>query len=312
MDIITITGERRPGMTVEDLIKRKKELAYTNEMISERSGVPLGTVQKIFGGITSRPRYNTLQSIQCVLFPEDYSSKETKLYREIAENLARDNYTACSVSESSALDEYCAELPVKEHKAGFEKILSWKKQGEYTVDDWRALPEGVRMELIDGVLYDMASPTKYHQFIAAQLYVELSKATIDRRKKCLPFIAPLGVQIDKDNKSMLQPDIMLVCSEDKYKEKNELFGAPDFVAEVLSPSTEKYDRIKKLNKYWKAGVREYWIINIEDEEIIAYQFEKGLPVETYSFEDRIPLGISEGDIIIDFRRISESMHSYFG
>ena len=72
-------------MKIEDIKKRKIELGYTNEMIAEKSGVPLGTVQKFFGGATSKPRFNTIQSIECVLFPELHGRKEAAIYKEIAE-----------------------------------------------------------------------------------------------------------------------------------------------------------------------------------------------------------------------------------
>lgn len=303
--------ERKPDMKIEDLIERKKELGYTNEMISKKSGVPLSTVNKIFSGQTARPRYNNLQSIQCVLFPENFTRKEAEEYKDIAENLAL-GY-AGSVCESSALDEYNAEIPVIEHKSGYEKMLSWKKQGEYTVEDWFSLPDGVRMELIDGVLYDLANPSRSHQFIAGQLYHELCNVTIEKGKtKCVPFIAPFGVQIGKDNKNMLEPDVMLVCDKEKYMDEDRIYGAPDFVAEVLSPTTRKNDEGKKLSKYWDAGVREYWIINPEDREVMVYMFGKSSVINRYSFDDQIPLGISEGKIVIDFKKISDRMKSCFG
>ena len=47
-------------MTVEEMKKKKTELGFSCEQISDRSGVPLGTVQKIFSGITKRPRYDTI------------------------------------------------------------------------------------------------------------------------------------------------------------------------------------------------------------------------------------------------------------
>ena len=301
--------------TIEDLIKRKKELGYTNEMISERSGVPLSTVNKIFGGITAKPRYNTLQSIQCALFPEAFTQKEAAQYKEIAENLSLD--FGSNVSDTSLLDEYSWEVPLEEYKKGFERVLSWKKQGEYTVDDLEELPYGVRMELIDGVLYDLASPSPKHQFIAGQIYHELCSATIAKGKsKCVPFIAPLDVQILNDNKNMLQPDVMLICDKEKYADEKRIHGGPDFVVEVLSPSTKKYDSNIKIKKYWEAGVREFWLINIKDEEVWVYKFgngaDKGAAIEKHSFEEQIPLGISDGKIVIDFKSIKERLHAYFG
>lgn len=299
--------------TIEDLIRRKNELGYTNEMISDKSGVPLSTVNKIFGGITARPRYNTLQSIQCVLFPEEFSRREAAVYKDIAENLSLG--FGDSVSEVSLLDEYVSDIPAEEYRRGYEEVLSRKKQGEYTIDDLEELPYGVRMELIDGVLYDLASPSRDHQFVVGHIYRELCKATIDNgNTKCVPFIAPFDVQILKDNRNMLQPDVMLVCDKEKYRDEARIYGAPDFVAEVLSPSTKKYDSNIKIRKYWEAGVKECWLINIRDEEVWVYKFDKGAAgaaIEKYSFEDQIPLGISGGNIVIDFKKITRSMREIF-
>ena len=298
-------------MKIEDLKKRKEELGYTNEMVSELSGVPLGTVQKFFGGATSKPRFNTLQSIECALFPELHSKKEAALYKEIVENLSLDH--AGRVSETSAIDDYSSEMPDSDHKLSYEKVLSWKAPGEFTVDDWKSLPDGAWMELIEGVLYDRNYPTKRHQFVASQLVVKLSIAIERKGGPCL-VLGPAGVQPDEnDNKNGFIPDVLIVCDREKYtKDEETIVGAPDYVAEVLSPSTEKYDRTLKLNKYWQKGVREYWLIDIKNEEVIVYQFDKAVPPVSYSFEDQIPLGISEGAIIIDFKSISDGLHKFFG
>lgn len=303
-------------MKISDLIERKKELGYTNEMISEKSGVPLSTVQKIFGGFTEKPRYNTLQSIECVLFPELHSPKESALYKDIVEQLALD--WGNQVSEGIAVDEYRAVPSKREVIDTYEKVLSWKKPGEFTVDDLEKIPDGMYIELIDGMIYDTNTPSNKHQFIAGKLFVQLDVAiekARDKHKDCLVFMAPTGVFTSKeDRKNWLIPDVLVVCDKEKYNdgEEKNIVGAPDLVIEVLSPSTEKHDRIIKLNKYWKIGVREYWIINIEDEEIYVYNFEKGVAPKTYGFEDRIPVEISNGDITIDFKRISDSLKTYFG
>ena len=299
-------------MTIEDMIRRKYELGYTNEMIAAKSGVPVSTVNKIFSGATKRPRYNTLQSIQCVLFPEDHSPKEAALYRDIVHNLTLDY--ADRAEESVAFDEYRYELPEDDHMTSYEEVVSRKKPGEFTVEDWLALPEGSLMELINGVLIDRNTPTTRHQFIVTQLTIRLDTA-IDGMSNghCLVLTAPTGVQPDPDdNKNGFIPDMLIVCDRDKYKGKEIIVGPPDFVAEVLSPSTEKYDRIIKLNKYWKCGVKEVWIINIEEEEIYSYMFEEGkADLKNYGFGDSIPLGISGGRVLIDFGSITTRMHSFF-
>lgn len=299
--------------TIEDLIRRKNELGYTNEMISEKSGVPLSTVNKIFGRRTAKPRYNTLQSLHCVLFPEMHSRKETAIYKDISENLALD-YSG-RAAESSALEEYGIDAPDIGYKGMLEKITSWKKPGEYTVEDWRKLPDGAMMELIDGVLYDRSTPSKKHQFIVTKLVSQLDTA-IEKtgHENCIVLTAPTGVQIDpNDEKNGLIPDVFIVCDEKKYAgESEDIIGAPDFVAEVLSPSTAKYDKGRKFNKYWQAGVREYWLIDMTYESVYVYLFEEGIPPKKYAFEDRIPLSISGGEISVDFGSIHKLMNKLFG
>ena len=304
-------------MKISDLIERKKELGYTNEMISEKSGVPISTVNKIFGGFTEKPRYNTLQSIECVLFSELHSPKEAALYKDIVENLALD--WGNRVAEGLAVDEYNYEPLRKGEVIGeYEKLLSRKKAGEFTVSDLDKLPEGLLIELIDGVIYDRNTPTKKHQLIVTKLSAQLDAAkdmVKGKHKDCLVLVAPTGVRLSKDDeKNRLIPDILMVCDKEKYndKEEEDIIGAPDLVIEVLSPSTEKHDMFVKLNKYWAIGVREYWIIDLIREEIYVYNFERKIPPKTYTFEDSIALEISAGAITIDFKNITDSLRNYFG
>ena len=298
-------------MKIEDLKKRKEELGYTNEMVSALSGVPLGTVQKIFGGATSKPRFNTLQSIECVLFPEIHSKKEAALYKDIVHNLTLDY--ADSVAETPAFNEFRYEWPEEDHRISYEEINSWKQPGEFTIEDWKNLPNGAWMELIDGVLYDRNYPSKKHQFVATKLAVKLDTAIEKEGGPCL-VLAPAGVQPDEsDEKNVFIPDIIIVCDREKYtRDEETIVGAPEYVAEILSPSTEKYDKKDKLGKYWQAGVREYWMVDIKNKEVWVYLLEKSAIINRYSFEDQIPLAISDGKIIIDFKSISDGLKRYFG
>lgn len=116
------------------------------------------------------------------------------------------------------------------------------------------------------------------------------------------FPAPLDVQLDCDNKTMVQPDMVIICDYNKLRKKN-VFGAPDFVIEILSGSTRKKDSIKKLQKYENAGVREYWIVDPDKKKVIVYEFEVEMSPTIYGFEDRIPVGIFGGDCIVDFTEI---------
>ena len=77
-----------------------------------------------------------------------------------------------------------------------------KKQGEYTISDYYAIPEDVRAELIDGVIYDMAPPLSVHQLLSAKIHGYLARYIEKKGGSCIPFFAPIGVQLDKDDKTI--------------------------------------------------------------------------------------------------------------
>lgn len=250
-------------MTIKEMKERKKELGYTYAQIAELSGVPLGTVQKIFSGVTTSPRYDTLIELEKVLGTPEPSY----------------------VSEPQA-------------------FYGIKQQGEYTLEDYYQIPEERRVELIDGVIYDMASPTSFHQLIAGLIYTKLLTHVLDKKGECLPIISPIDVQLDCDDRTMVQPDVVIVCDRDKVIDRC-IFGAPDFVIEVLSKSSSRRDSVIKLNKYMAAGVREYWLIDPDRQKVLVYRFQKEEFPVIYGFDSQIPVGIWEDGFTIDFREVYE-------
>ena len=83
------------------------------------------------------------------------------------------------------------------------------------------------------------------------------------------MIAPLDVQLDRDDRTMVQPDVLVVCDRSKWC-GGCVYGAPDFVMEILSPSTWEKDMYVKLGKYESAGVREYWIVIRRRNGVLVY------------------------------------------
>ena len=264
-------------MNVDQMIEKKREYGYSNEIIAKLSGVPLSTVQKIFSGETKSPRYDTVQAIS-----EAFEKAERGYSGEIRESGAV--YKAVSQ----------------------EKASGKKKYGDKTINDYLALPEGTRIEMIDGVFYDMAAPTTVHQRIASTIFNLIFNHIEKNNGKCIPFIAPTDVQIDKDDKTIVQPDVLVVCDKNKIN-RERVVGAPDFIVEVLSPSNFLMDMIVKLGKYKQAGVREYWIVLPEQERVIVYDFSKSdLPVQ-FTFEDNVPVNIWSGKCKIDFSEIKRKL-----
>ena len=158
--------------------------------------------------------------------------------------------------------------------------------------------------MIDGVIYDMAAPTNIHQIIGLEIGTILRDYIKKNKGLCIPLVAPLDVQLDMDDKTMVQPDVLVVCDRSKLK-YGRLYGAPDFVVEVLSPSTRKKDMYTKLSKYANADVREYWIVDPETKRILVYNFEGDDFVNLYTFEDKVPVAVFEGKCIVDFAEIYE-------
>ena len=179
-----------------------------------------------------------------------------------------------------------------------------KKPGEYTVDDYYSWPEGERIELIDGVIYDMAAPTDVHQLITLEMGSVFREYIRQKNGKCIPVVSPIDVQLDEDDKTMVQPDIIIVCDRSKFK-NGRIFGAPDLVVEVLSPSTRKNDLFLKLGKYANAGVREYWIINPVKKRVIVYNLmnEEEDAATIYTFAGKVPVKIFDGNCEVDFAEI---------
>lgn len=296
-------------MTIAELKQRKRELGYTNQMVATASGVPLGTIQKIFGNITKSPRYETLQMIEKALFPENFGGHKTKgVY-----NTPDDPYEPVRVAEDNLAYQYESD-PCGVDGFNFDSAYSYcgRKQGEFTIDVIMSLPEGVRVELIDGMLYDMAPPTTVHQVIAQQMLIQISFGIEENNGECIPLIAPVGVKLhEDDNKNYLEPDVVVVCDRGKIH-RDMVHGAPDFVAEVLSPSTRGRDMYLKLVKYQGAGVREYWIIDPDSREITVYNFESLRITRSYSFDNSVPVGIFDEKVSIDFSKIGRQLDSLFG
>lgn len=277
-------------MTITEMNERKRELGYTDARISELSGVPLSTVRKVLGGITKAPRYDTIKALEKVLGKETAGSGYN--------SRISDNETTAFSHDS------CMTSGAPQGVREAQPVYSIKKQGEYTLEDYLAIPDERRVELIDGVIYDMSSPLGHHQIIAGQIYFHLVSYISGKGGPCIPFIAPIDVQLDCDDKTIVQPDVLILCDRSKYTPQR-IVGAPDFVVEVLSKSTREKDMFLKLNKYRSAGVREYWMVDPDKKTVIAYHFENDDDLSVYTFRDKVPVGIYGGDCVIDFAPIDD-------
>ncbi len=178
------------------------------------------------------------------------------------------------------------------------------KEKVYTAQDYWNLPEGRRAELIDGQFYDMAPPSRIHQKLVYQLgrtignYIEKEKGT------CQVYTAPFAVNLHADDQTYIEPDISVICNPTKLTDAG-CNGAPDFIIEVVSPSSRKMDYSKKNTLYSEAGVREYWIVDPEKNRTTIYRYEEDAAPMIVPFNQDIPVGIYSSLHI----NISDLIHS---
>lgn len=173
----------------------------------------------------------------------------------------------------------------------------------YTEDDYYNLPENIRAELIEGnLIYNQAAPSRIHQTILGELHTVINNYIKSKGSSCRIYPAPFAVKLWKDRKTIVEPDISVICDHNKLTDRG-CTGAPDWIIEIVSPGNSSHDYVLKLNLYAEAGVREYWIVDPAKKSIFVYYLEQGhFNAEAHSFHDSIKANIYE-DLTINFSEL---------
>ncbi len=254
-------------LTIEEMKERKRILGYSNETLAGISGVPAPTIQKVLSGQTRSPRQKTLQALSDALEDKSFPT--------------------------AGLDPAHLSLSARPAAVREGAVPYGSGRGNHTIEEIYALPDDIRAELIDGELYYMAAPTRTHQKINGEMYLIVANYIRAHGGKCEVYIPPFGVFLNADDSTYVEPDLVVVCDTDKLEERG-CVGAPDWIVEVVSPSSRKMDGIIKAEKYRQAGVREYWLIHPDKRTVLVYRFDAPDDSESviiYSFDDEIPSGI---------------------
>lgn len=270
-------------MYYKKLKERKEELQLTTEQLADATHIPTGVINRLLRGEMNSPSPEILRALEQILFSEQPHFSDA--------DQTSDCHTASIMRESVPAYQFSPSTSI----------------GPYTIEDYLALPDDVRAELIDGNIIYMEAPTVTHQDFLFEAAVALHSYIKENSRSCKVFVAPLDVQLDCDDKTIVQPDIIVVCSHDKITEKR-IYGAPDLCIEIISPSTRSHDMITKLRKYKTAGVREYWMVDTRRKQIICYFFESEISPVIYPFETPVPVHIFDGKLTIDFSELEAGLN----
>jgi len=154
------------------------------------------------------------------------------------------------------------------------------------------LKEGERFEIIYGEAYAMSAPSERHQLILGELYTQFHNYL--KGKPCKAIPAPYDVRLfyedDDSDDTVVQPDISIVCDEKKRGSEG-CRGAPDLVVEILSPSNNAIEMERKFKLYQHAGVREYWIVDPENNGLTVFSFGKEPGFQIYKNTDTVTVKI---------------------
>ena len=165
----------------------------------------------------------------------------------------------------------------------------------YTYADYIRWNDDTRYELIDGVAYAMASSSVTHQIISKKIFKQLDNFLTG--KSCEVFYAPLAVRLNFNSFDdvVVEPDLFVVCDKSKL-DGTSVKGTPDFIIEILPPSSKAHDTIRKFRQYQRAGVKEYWIVDPFTKTVQVYilegdRYSKGI---IYRDDDIISVHVLDG------------------
>lgn len=259
----------------DELIDMREGLRLSQRDLEERSGVRQAEISKIERG-EGNPSIKTMGRLFSAMGRE-------LLFGEQKRKVENADY-----------------IPINETVARY--LNPAKQQGGYTTSDVEALPEDVRVELIDGIIYDMSVPTLDHQLVVNAMLQEFMLHIRKNKGKCIALAGPTGVWFEEDHRDLLVPDMIVVCDRSKFAKKG-IVGAPDFVLEVLSPSTRNRDLTIKLKKYREKGVKEYWMIDPVNKKLIVNDFANTDIPAIYGFDEKVKVGIYNGKMTVNLKEI---------
>lgn len=179
----------------------------------------------------------------------------------------------------------------------------------YTYNDYLTLSSDEQIEIIEGHIYNMSSPSAAHQRLSMILSAEIYNYIKANNGQCEVFTAPFDVVLTNEtdinnSNTVVIPDISVICDKNKITSKC-CVGSPDMIIEIVSPSNASNDYVRKLYEYEKYQVKEYWIVNPIEKNIFVYTLNNntyGAP-KVYTFKDKVKVNLYN-NLSIDFNLLN--------
>ena len=294
-------------MTIENLRERKKKLKLTTRELAFLADLPQGTVSKIMTGETKNPSYLTIEKLDETLEKEEmlarthaYEQAMQQYFKEHPEDEGDQGKFEKIYRKKNHLDNAPIPYALPREEAIEVQGTSALRAKRMTVSALERLGEQRNYELIDGqlILAEMAGIN--HQRMVRKLGKQIDAFIVDNGGSCEVFDEGVNVFLDEDDDTLVIPDIAVASDASKICDKG-ILGAPDWVIEVVSPSTRKMDYHKKLHKYMDAGVREYWIVDMDRQMVSVCVNGEPMQVAIHSFEENIPVRIYDEKLKISLK-----------
>jgi len=146
---------------------------------------------------------------------------------------------------------------------------------------FESLPEGTLCQIINNQLVMSPAPSLKHQQILKKIFLQINEI-VEKNHLGEVLFAPVDIYLNEEN--VYQPDLVFISNERLNILQDKIQGAPDFVVEVLSPGSKRFDKTEKKNVYESSGVKEYWIIEPESKQVTGYLLQNNAFIEIPSEE----------------------------
>ncbi len=297
-------------MDITDLKERKKALRLTTKDIAYRAALPFGTVSKVFTGETRNPTYVTIEKIEQVIEQEEMKVRleaYAKAFNEYLNEHPDEDVDRSEFEKRYRKMHGLSDVPIAFAKEDDANILhgnlAMRTRNLATINDLHLLGENRCYELLNGHIIYNETPSLAHQRIVRELGKVIDRYIEIKGGECEVFDMGFNVMLSEDDYTLVIPDVFVLCDKSKLRE-NGVWGAPDWVIEVVSRSTRSYDYKEKMHKYMSSGVREYWVVDLEKNRVVTFIEGEPMRISIYGSDEKVPVYIYDMKLEIDFKVIA--------